>query len=122
MVSFTIVRRHDGLAGEYAKSMGHFDSGTAMFQPVAGGDMTPPCVGYHDSKGDWNRITDIAWLDADGKLQNAKSGNVKTPIPSDGYKPLERAPLKMEELDIEWKPRTSQGVRQYNLDAQGETP
>jgi hypothetical protein len=31
MVSFTMVRRHDGLAGECAKGIQHFDSGTAMF-------------------------------------------------------------------------------------------
>jgi hypothetical protein len=122
MVSFTMVRRHDGLAGEYARSMEHFDCGTAMFQPLAGGSMTPPCVGYHDSKGDWNPVADIAWRGADGRLQNAKSADGETQVLSDGYEPLEWAPVKMEHVDIEWRPRTSKGVRQWNVDAQGETP
>ena len=120
MVSFTVVRRHDGLAGEYARSMNHFDCGTAMFQPVAGGSMTPPCVGYHDSKGDWNPVADIAWRGADLKLRNANSGDQE--VKNDGFEPLEREPVKMEQLDIEWRPRTSQGVRQWNVDAQGQTP
>lgn len=121
MVSFTMVRRHDGLASEYAKSMDHFDCGTAMFQPVAGGSMTPPCVGYHDSKGDWNPVADIAWRGVDGKLYNAKCGDGQTPAQSDGYEPLERAPSKMEQVDIEWRPKTSKGVKQLNLNAQGQT-
>jgi hypothetical protein len=122
MVSFTVVRRHDGLAGEYAKGMQRFDCGTAMFQPVGGGDMTPPCVGYHDSKGDWNPIADIAWRGADGRLHNAKSEKAEIQVQSDGFEPLDRAPVKMEQVDIEWRPRTSQGVRQWNVNAQGQTP
>lgn len=116
-----MVRRHDGLAGEYAKSMDHFDCGTAMFQPIAGGSMTPPCVGYHDSKGDWNLVADIAWRGVDGKLYNAKCGDGQTPVQTDGYEPLEMAPSKMEKIDIEWGPKTSKGVRQWNLNAQGQT-
>jgi hypothetical protein len=118
MVSFTIARRHDGLNGKYAKGMEHFNCGTAMFQPIAGGNITPPCVGYHDSKGDWNLIADIAWRGADGKLQSAKSGDGQTQVQNDGYEPLGRAPVKTEQLNIHWRPRTSQGVRQCNLDAQ----
>ena len=124
MVSFTMVRRHDGLAGDYARSMDHFDCGTAMFQPIAAGSMTPPCVGYHDSKGDWNPIADIAWRGADGKLRNAKSvGDQEVEsVDADVFEPMERAPVKMEQMDIEWRPRTSRGVRQWTVDAKGETP
>jgi hypothetical protein len=84
--------------------------------------MTPPCVGYHDSKGVWNPIANIAWRATDGRLQNAKSGYGDTQVQSDGFEPLERAPVKMEQMNIEWKPRTSQDVRQWNFDAQAETP
>jgi hypothetical protein len=90
-----MVRRRHGLASEYDESMRQFDCGTAMFQPVTGGDMTPPCVGYRDSKGDWNRLADITWP---GRHV------VETPTSSDRYKPLERAPLKMEDFPITWKP------------------
>jgi len=55
-------------------------------------------------------------------LQNAKSGYGDTQVQSDGFEPLERAPVKMEQMNIEWKPRTSQDVRQWNFDAQAETP
>ena len=124
MVSFTMVRRHDGLAGDYARSMDHFGCGTALFQPVAGGSMTPPCVGYHDSKGDWNPVADIAWRVGDGKVRNAKSGRDQDDEfddCEDGFEPMERPPVKMEHLDMEWRPRTSKGVRQWSVDAKGET-
>jgi hypothetical protein len=119
MVSFTMVRRHDGLAGKYAKGMDHFDCGTAMFQPIAGGNMTPPCVGYNDSKGDWNPIADVAWRGADGKLHDAKTGGQEAQ--SDGFEPIERPPVKMEQLHLEWRPRTSKDVRQWNVDVEGQT-
>ena len=119
MVSFTVVRRHEGLAGKYAKGMDHFDCGTAMFQPIAGGNMTPPCVGYYDSKGDWNPVADVAWRGTDGKLHNAKTGDQEAQ--SDGFEPLERLPVKMEQLHLEWRPRTSKDVRQWNVDVEGQT-
>jgi hypothetical protein len=120
MVSFTVVRRHEGLAGKYAKGMDHFDCGTAMFQPIAGGNMTPPCVGYRDSKGDWNPVADVAWRGTDGKLHNAKTGDQEAQ--SDGFEPIERLPVKMEQLHLEWRPRTSKDVRQWNVDVEGQTP
>jgi hypothetical protein len=57
MALFTVVRRHDGLAGEYARKMGYFDCRTGIFQLITGGDITPPCVGYHGSKADWNSVS-----------------------------------------------------------------
>jgi hypothetical protein len=93
MVSFIMVRRRDGLASEYDKSMRQFGCGMAMFQPIAGGDMTPPCVGYRDSKGDWNRLAEITWPGEDGV------GESPTP-----YKKLEKAPRKMEDFSITWNP------------------
>jgi hypothetical protein len=118
MVSFTMVRRHDGLASQYAKGMGHFDCGTGMFQPIAGGNMTPPCVGYRDSKGDWNPVADVAWRGDDGKLHNAKTGDQEA---QSDFEPIERPPVKMEQLHLEWGPRTSKDVRQFNVDVQGQT-
>ncbi len=82
--------------------------------------MCPPCVGYRDINGDWNPITDITWRDEQGKLRNAKSQDKVAE--SDGFEPLARTPVKMEQLRIEWRPRTSSGVRQWNVDIQGQTP
>ena len=82
-----------------------------MFQPIAGGDMTPPCVGYRDSKGDWNRLAEITWPGEDGV------GESPTP-----YTKLKRPPRKMEDFSITWKPRTSQGVTQDYFDGQAAAP
>jgi hypothetical protein len=43
-------------------------------------------------------------------------------VESEGFEALERAPVTMEQVNIEWRPRTSMGVRQRNVDAQGQTP
>lgn len=82
--------------------------------------MRPPCVGYLEKDGKWNHIANIAWQSSDGTLQvNGEGLDVNN---GHGFKPLERAPKKMEQLGIEWRPRTSQGVRQWAVDASGNTP
>lgn len=86
-----------------------------MFQQVSARDMMPPCIGYVDGNGAWNLIANLEW-----------SKNGETYDPADNsitnrntYKPLEREPRKMKELMVEWRPRTSIGVRQSNFDASG---
>jgi hypothetical protein len=111
---------HRGLADDYAKSMEHFGCGVAMFQPVSGGDMCPPCAGYFDTNGSWNPVADICWIDRHGRLRSGNSDGSQ--VAWRKYEPLEREPLKMEALDIEWRPRASQGVRQSITNIMGETP
>lgn len=71
--------------------------------------MKPPCVGYLDANRRWNHLTNIEWEGDD---------RPDTRI----YVPLEKVPQKMAELNIEWRPRTSLGVREYKVDAKGESP
>ena len=80
-----------------------------MYHPVSAADMQPPCVGYLDSNRRWNHLTNIEW---------AGDGRIDTRV----YEPLEKIPQKMAQLDIEWRPRTSLGVRQYMVEGKGETP
>lgn len=93
-----------------------------MFQPISAGDMRPPCVGYLEKDGKWNQIANITWQDSDGLLQVNGNGDGLDVNSVHGFKPLKRAPKKMEQLGIEWRPRTSQGVRQWTVDASGNTP
>lgn len=112
--------RSDSLGVQYAKNMQHFGCGVAMFQPISAGDMRPPCVGYLEKDGKWNHIANIPWQNSDGTFRvNGEGLDVSS---GDGFKPLDRAPKKMEQLGIEWRPRTSQGVRQWAVDASGGTP
>ena len=104
---------------QYAKNMAHFGCGVAMFQPVSAADMRPPCVGYIDGNNRWNFIANVEWAKENGELQGNFS---KTDADEGGYQPLERTPMKMEQLGIEWRPRTSIGVRQWTVDANGQTP
>ena len=71
--------------------------------------MKPPCVGYLDANRRWNHLTNIEWEGDDRP-------DTRT------YVPLEKVPQKMAELNIEWRPRTSLGVREYKVDAKGESP
>ena len=71
--------------------------------------MKPPCVGYLDANRRWNHLTNIEWEGDD--LPDTRI-----------YVPLEKVPQKMAELNIEWRPRTSLGVREYKVDAKGESP
>ena len=114
--------RGDNLGVKYAKKMRHFGCGIAMFQPISAEDMRPPCVGYLEKDGTWNHIANITWQEPDGKIQGG--GIVKGLDVSSGhaFKPLDRTPKKMQQLGIEWRPRTSQGVRQLTVDASGNTP
>ena len=110
---------HEDLGVQYAKNMAHFGCGVAMFQPVSACDMRPPCVGYIDGNNRWNFVANIEWTKDDGELQ----GNVcRVDADEGGYQPIERKPMKMEQLGIEWRPRTSIGVRQWTVDANGQTP
>ena len=113
----SLLQRHDGLAGEYAKWIQHFGCEEEPFQPIAGCNICSPCVGYRDVDGAWNPVFDVAWRDGHGTLRNAKSGDEE--VKSDGFVPLARAPDKMEELSVEWRPRTSNGVRHWNVDVKG---
>ena len=105
----------EDLGALYAKHMEHFGCGMAMFQPVSATDMRPPCIGYLDDDRRWNLITNIEWL-GEGGLD---FGNT---VQGHHLKPLSREPRKMEQLGIEWRPRTSIGVRQMLVDASGQTP
>ncbi|KAL6716386.1 hypothetical protein ACLMJK_005952 [Lecanora helva] len=105
----------DDLGKLYAKHMEHFGCGTAMFQPVAAADMKPPCIGYLDDNMRWNLIATIEWIE-NGIPKNLNIGR------SHSLKLLERSPKKLEQLGIEWRPRTSTGVRQWTVDASGQTP
>ena len=71
--------------------------------------MKPPCVGYLDANRRWNHLTNIEWEGDD--LPDTRI-----------YVPLEKVPQKMAEMNIEWRPRTSLGVREYKVDAKGESP
>lgn len=71
--------------------------------------MKPPCVGYLDANRRWNHLTNIEW-----EGDNLPDTRI--------YVPLEKVPQKMAELNIEWRPRTSLGVREYKVDAKGESP
>ena len=93
----------------YARNMQHFGCGLAMYHPVSAADMRPPCVGYLDANRRWNHLTNIEW-EGDDKMD------------SKVYQPLEKTPQKLAHLDIEWRPRTSLGIRQYVINAKGETP
>ena len=96
----------------YAKSMVHFGCGNAMFEPVSAADMQPPCIGYLDDHGRWNLIAKLGWLGKDGPhpVHNERLHD---------FSSLERTPRKLEEVGIEWRPRTSIGVRQWTADAEG---
>lgn len=114
--------RSDTLGVQYAKNMQHFGCGDAMFQPISAGDMRPPCVGYLEKDRRWNHIANITWQESDGSLQDNGTGGDLDASSGYGFQPLERAPKRMEQLGIEWRPRTSQGVRQWTVDASGNTP
>jgi len=111
----------DDLGVLYAKEMEHFGCGTALFQPVSAGDMRPPCVGYIDGNGTWNLIANIEWP-KDVELSRSNDTCPLGVVNRSAFKPLEREPRKMEQLGIAWRVRTSMGVRQWNLDASGQTP
>lgn len=84
--------------------------------------MNPPCVGYLEKDGRWNHIANITWQESDGSMQADATGGGLNVSSGHEFKPLKRAPRKMEQLGIEWRPRTSQGVRQWTVDASGNTP
>ena len=105
----------DDLGKLYAKNMEHFGCGTAMFQPVSAADMCPPCIGYLDDNLRWNLIAKIEWL-VDDNIQNKNTNREQL------FKLLDRAPRKLEQLGIEWRPRTSIGVSQRTVDVNGQTP
>ncbi|KAL2040142.1 hypothetical protein N7G274_007045 [Stereocaulon virgatum] len=109
----------EDLGVQYAKNMAHFGCGVAMFQPVSACDMQPPCVGYIDGNNRWNFVANVEWLGANGELQGNSN---KLEADEGGYQPLERKPVRMEQLGIEWRPRTSMGVRQWTVDANGQMP
>ena len=117
-----MARRSDTLVVQYAKNMQHFGCGIAMFQPISARDMRPPCVGYLERDGKWNHNTNITWQESDETLKVNGTGGDLDVSSGHGIKPLKRAPKKMEQLGIEWRPRTSQGVRQWTVDASGNTP
>ncbi len=103
------------LGALYAKNMEHFGCGVALFQPVSSADMRPPCVGYLDDNRRWNLIANIRWLGGDDPEHQDTDHKHRLKL-------LGREPQKMEELGIEWRPRTSIGVRQWTVDASGQTP
>ncbi len=105
----------------YAKGMEHFGCGTALFQPVSAGDMPPPCIGYIDDNGTWNLVAVLDWP-RDNQLFHKEDISRNEVANRSVFKSLEREPRKMENLDIEWRVRTSIGVRQWNVDASGQTP
>lgn len=111
----------DDLGVLYAKGMAHFGCGTALFQPVLAGDMPPPCVGYVDGNGTWNLIASIEWP-KDSELSRRIDMTPFEVANRSVFKPLEREPRKTEQIGIEWRVRTSIGVRQWNVDASGQTP
>ena len=117
-----MASRGDILGVKYAKKMQHFGCGVAMFQPISAGDMRPPCVGFLEKDGKWNHIADITWRDSNGSMQGGGTGGGLDVSSGNRFKPLKRPPKKMEQLDIEWRPRTSRGVRQWAVDASGNTP
>ena len=84
--------------------------------------MRPPCVGYLEKDGRWNHIANITWQESDRSLQASGATEDLDGSSGPGLKSLKRAPKKMEKLGIEWRPRTSHGVRQWTVDANGNTP
>lgn len=111
----------DDLGVLYAKGMEQFGCGTALFQPVPAGDMPPPCIGYIDGNGKWNLVASIEWP----RDYEPSHRNDMSPFKVANrcvFKSLEREPRKVEKLGIEWRVRTSIGVRQWNVGASGQTP
>lgn len=109
----------------YAENMVHFGCGHAMFQPVSAADMRPPCVGYLDSNRRWNHITDVDWPRSNTRNTNGLDGDAVTVgemSRNRKFETLEEKPLRMEQVNIEWRPRASIGVRQWTVDASGNTP
>lgn len=105
----------------YAKDMEHFGCGTALFQPVSAKDMPPPCIGYIDDNGTWNLIACLKWPTVD-ESGPKDAGSPFEPANNGTFKLLERKPRELEQLLIEWRVRTSIGVRQWNVDASEQTP
>ena len=114
---------HNNTLGvKYTKHMRHFGCGTAMFEPISANDMRPPCVGYLEKDGTWNHIANITWHGSNGSVHNDGTAEGLDVGSGDRLKPLKRAPKKMEQLGIEWRPRTSKGVIEWTVDANGNTP
>jgi hypothetical protein len=86
--------------------MEYHGNGMALFHPIAGQDMRPPCCGYFDRNNDWNFIT---------RLRTARERE------NDDYVPLESAPTKVTDIDIVWQPKTSLGVTALAFDTSVET-
>lgn len=97
------------LKGVYIKHMQHHGCGVAMFQPVAFGDMKPPCCGYFDRNGKWNLIARLGI-------------GIQEALLSQGLKPLKREPAHMKQIGLRWQPKCSKGVRMWNVDISGKTP
>lgn len=83
-----------------------------MFEPVSSVDMQPPCIGYLDDHGRWNLIAKLGWL-------NKESPHSEHIERLHDLSLLERTPRKLEQVGIEWRPRTSIGVRQWVADVNG---
>ena len=96
------------LGAAYAKSMEFHGFGYALFRPMAGSDLKPPCCGYFDRNGDWNLIASLT-TDYEQAMQQ-------------GCTPLPYMPQPLSQIGIQWKPKTSSGTEALTLDGSAATP
>lgn len=82
----------------YAEYMHNHPYGTAAYRPLPYRDFHPGSVGYFDSNGEWNPITDLS---APSTLTNGHF----TPIQG-----LQRAP---SDARIEWGPKASKNIKSH---------
>ena len=92
----------------YAKEMEFHGFGYGLFQPIAGGDMTPPCFGFFDRNGDWNLLAKLATKDS--------------PDYAKDYTPLKWKPKRVSDIGINWQPKTSLGVQAVSTTTSLDTP
>ncbi|KAB9006577.1 hypothetical protein FH972_026931 [Carpinus fangiana] len=89
----------------YARSLEYHGIGYALYQPISAADISPPCAGFFDRNGNFNRIA---------KLTPSQG--------PEGLVPLEYTPQPQAQIGIEWKPKTSLGVQAITVDTSAEGP
>lgn len=83
----------------YARKMDYHGYGYGLYHPVAVQDMRPPCCGFFDRNGDWNKICDIT--------------TDRLPPDQDDWVPLKYEPVRTTDIGIDWQPKTSLGMQEH---------
>lgn len=92
----------------YSKELAFHGFGHALFHPIAGSDMKPPCCGYFDRSGGWNLIAQLT--------PHAPTAH------HEGYTPLPYLPRPEGQVDIVWRSKTSLGTEAKTIDGSLQTP